>query len=135
MMKELCCLLVDDDPEDQEFFFDALHNVSTTSGCYAVSNGEEALSTLLQENFLPDYIFTDLNMPRMNGFEFIRILKGIEKFSSIPVIVISSSWSAEDKQKLKELGAIAIYSKGRPDILRQILRQYFGDHVSANTIG
>ena len=55
------CLLVEDDPEDQEFFIDALHSISSTTGCYAVLNGEEALLTLAQEQFTPDYIFTDIN--------------------------------------------------------------------------
>ena len=130
MLKEKYCLLVEDDPEDQELFMDALHNISSNSGCYAVSNGEEALFTLLQENFKPDYIFTDLNMPRMNGFEFLKILKGIEKFRSIPVIVFSSDCSDEQVQKAKQLGACAIYSKTRPGVLPVILKKYLVD-VSA----
>jgi CheY-like chemotaxis protein len=127
MIKEKCCLLVEDDPEDQEFFIDVLHTVSATTGCYAVANGEEALFTLLEENFNPDYIFTDLNMPRMDGFEFIKNLRSIEKYRNIPVIVYSSDYSEEQIQKVKALGVSAIYSKTRSGALKDILRKYLSD--------
>jgi CheY-like chemotaxis protein len=129
-----CCLLVEDDPEDQEFFIDVLHSISTTAGCYAVANGEDALFTLLNEDFRPDYIFTDLNMPRMGGLEFIKILKGIEKFKTIPVIVYSSDYSEEQIQKVKALGASAIYSKTRMGALKGILNKYFADSSNGRTI-
>ena len=121
------CLLVEDDPEDQEFFIDALHSISSTTGCYAVLNGEEALLTLAQEQFTPDYIFTDINMPRMGGLEFLKTLKGIAKFRNIPVIIYSSEYSEAQIQKVKNLGALAIYRKTRFDTLKEILRRYFHD--------
>jgi CheY-like chemotaxis protein len=125
MNSKPCCLLVEDDPEDQEFFLDALHSASSDAGCYAVSNGEEALFTLLQDDFEPDYIFTDINMPRMDGLEFLRILKGLEKFRDIPVIVYTSDYSEDQIKKVKALGAIAIYSKTRWSALKEILKKYF----------
>jgi CheY-like chemotaxis protein len=130
-MKKLnICLLVEDDPDDQEFFLDALHKVSQNTGCYAVSNGEEALTTLLQDHFYPDYIFTDINMPRMNGFEFLTILKGIEKFRDIPIIIYSSDSSEEQLQKAKRLGATAFYSKTNAGALPSILTKYFAERPS-----
>lgn len=122
------CLLVEDDPEDQEIFMDALHHVSPTTGCYAVSNGEEALFTLMQEAFLPDYIFTDLNMPRMDGFEFLKILRDIKKFRDIPVIIYSSYYSEEHIQKAKAFGVTAVYSKSRVSVLKDILRRHFSEN-------
>jgi CheY-like chemotaxis protein len=134
MTDEKYCLLVEDDPEDQEFFIDALHSISKTTGCYAVANGEEALFTLLNENFKPDYIFTDLNMPRMDGLEFMKILRGIDKFKHIPVIVYSSDYSEEQIQKVKTLGASAIYSKTRMGALKGILTKYFVDSSDGQTM-
>ncbi len=134
MSKEKYCLLVDDDPEDQEFFIDALHSVSSNIACHAVSNGEEALFTLLQEDFKPDYIFTDLNMPRMDGFEFLKILQGIEKFRSIPVIVFSSDCSEQHINKAKQLGAKAIYSKTRLGALPEMLKAYMVDAQSSTVL-
>ena len=124
-MKAKCCLLVEDDPEDQEFFIDALHSISSTTGCFAVTNGEEALFTLAQEHFSPDYIFTDIKMPRMDGLEFLKIVKGIEKFQNIPVIIYSSQYSEVQMQKVKTLGATAIYSKTTMGVIKDILKKYF----------
>lgn len=128
------CLLIEDDPEDQEFFLDALHSISSTTGCYAVANGEEALFTLLQDGVLPDYIFTDLHMPRMGGLEFLKIIKSIEKFRNIPVIIYSSDYSDEQIQKVKGLGADAIYSKNRMSALKDILKKYFAEPPNGSTI-
>src|SRR5687768_12018496 len=127
MMKTKYCLLVEDDPEDQELFIDALQSIAETVGCYAVSNGEEALFALLQEDFRPDYIFTDVNMPRMNGFEFLKQLRGIEKFRSIPVIMFSSDYSDEQIHKAKALGATAFYPKTRLGMVAEVLRKYFAE--------
>jgi CheY-like chemotaxis protein len=124
-MKAQFCLLVEDDPEDQELFIDALHTISSRVGCYAVENGEEALSTLLHEGFKPDLIFTDVNMPRMGGFEFIKALYSNERFRSIPVIMMSSDYSEENIKKAKQLGASAFYSKTRLGVLKDILKRYF----------
>lgn len=121
------CLLVEDDPEDQEFFVQALNAVSSNTGCYAVANGEEALLTLREKGIMPDYIFTDIDMPKMNGYEFLQTLKSTHEYRHIPVVVYSSTCSEDHIQKLKRLGAIAIYSKIRFNILPQILDEYFGD--------
>ena len=134
MLKEKRCLLVEDDPDDQEFFMEVLHRVASNTGCYAVSNGEEALFTLLKEDFMPDYIFTDLNMPRMGGFEFLKILRSIEKFRAIPVIVFSSDCSEENIKQAKQLGANAIYSKTRFGILPEILKKYLADSPSYRSV-
>jgi CheY-like chemotaxis protein len=127
MMKSQCCLLVEDDPDDQQIFIETLETLPTDIACYAVSNGEEALVTLLNDGFAPDYIFTDLNMPKMNGFDFLKALSQFERFRSIPVIVLSSDYSEENIKKVKQLGASAFYSKTRTAALKDILKKYFFD--------
>ena len=132
--REKICLLVEDDPEDQELFIDALHHASETTGCYVVSNGEEALFALQHADFIPDYIFTDLNMPRMDGMEFLRTLRSMERFRHVPVIVLSSDFSDALIQRAKNLGVTACYSKTRIDVLRDILERYFPDRSRQQTI-
>ena len=122
------CLLVEDDPEDRDFFVKALLTVSSRTGVYTVSNGEEALTALIKDGIRPDYIFTDIQMPRMNGFEFIREIRSLDEFRTVPIIVYSSLPSEDAVHKLMKLGARAFYSKGSPKILHDILRQYFGEH-------
>jgi CheY-like chemotaxis protein len=132
--KPKCCLLLEDDPEQQEIFIDALHSVSSNTGCYAVSNGEEALSILLNEGITPDYIFSDINMPKMDGFQFLKAVKGIEGLQNIPVIIYSSDYSEKQIAKATRLGATAIFSKDNTTALERILRKYLCDASGFKTI-
>lgn len=120
------CLLIEDDPEDQDFFISALQNVSSGTGCYAVANGQEALYALQEEGVSPDYIFTDIQMPRMNGLEFLKEIKTLPHLSNIPVVVYSSTYCEEQAMKVKMLGATAFYSKTSFKSLTAILQGYFG---------
>lgn len=129
MNHERCCLLVEDDPEDQEFFLETLHNVSKTTGCYAASNGEEALFALMEEGICPDIIFTDLNMPKIDGFHFLTLLRGIEKFKNTPVVIYTSQFSDAQVARAKELRVSAIYSKTRLGALGEILKRHLSEKM------
>jgi DNA-binding NarL/FixJ family response regulator len=60
-------------------------------------NGEEALEYLKnEENKKPCIILLDLNMPRMNGIEFLKVIKADDKFRKIPVVVITTSHEEQD---------------------------------------
>lgn len=67
-------------------------------------NGLEAL-TWMQKGNLPDLIITDLEMPEMDGFEFIEKVKASGLFSDIPIIVLSCRESSADRIKCLRLGA------------------------------
>lgn len=121
--KPQCCLLLEDDPEDQEMFMYALHSISSEAGCYAVTNGIEAIDVLEKGDLAPNYIFSDINMPMMDGIEFLRRIKKIKKFENIPVVFYTGDYSETTIEKVKALGATAIFSKTRIDILEQILRK------------
>lgn len=122
--KKYHCLLLEDDPEDQEMFINAIHEVSENTACYAVTNGIEALQVLEEAEFIPDFIFTDINMPLMDGFEFLKTIKASKAFRQLPVIIYSSDYSNETINKAKMMGASAIFSKSRPGVLKQILSKY-----------
>jgi len=66
-------------------------------------------------------------MPGMDGFEFIKKLRSIEKFKDIPVVVYTSYYSEEEIKKAKALGVTAIYSKSRVSVLKNILRRHFSE--------
>jgi len=123
------CLLLEDDLEDQEFFMYTLNNVAPETRCYATSNGEEAL-VMLERGLRPDIIFTDIDMPRMNGVEFIRTLRSDDFLRAIPVIVYSASHSDRDQYIMKTLGVLAFYSKCHFQALPKILTRYFGQPYS-----
>ena len=67
MMRGKVVFLVDDDPDDQVLFVDALERIDPSITCLKANDGYEALSILKRLSFPPDIIFVDMNMPRMNG--------------------------------------------------------------------
>src|SRR5882724_11971933 len=85
-------VLVDDDPDDHEIFEMAITKASADAICIHYHSAETALGQMPNlPGKLPDYIFLDLNMPRMNGMQFLELIKKEESLSSIPVIVYSTS--------------------------------------------
>jgi chemotaxis family two-component system response regulator Rcp1 len=75
-------------------------------------NALEYLRKVTQERKAqPDIIFLDLNLPRLDGREVLRLLKEEETTKAIPVVVVSSSEREEDVRKAYELGASSYVSK------------------------
>jgi len=96
--------MVDDDADDQFFFCDAINELNNGLKCTTAYNGIDALKKI-EIPPPPDVIFLDLNMPVMNGFEFITVLQKDEKLKDIPVVIFTTSSSEHDKQKALRLGA------------------------------
>jgi CheY-like chemotaxis protein len=127
MVEPKICLLVDDDPDDQEVFLAALGDVSGSALCLIAPNGDTALALLNNKETIPDYIFLDLNMPRMDGFEFLTALKKNSVLRSIPVIVYSTTTLQTHIEKAKKLGAAEFFTKTyKYDELCSLLKKYFG---------
>ncbi len=98
--------IVDDDPDDQELFIEALQKIDKTCKCITAFDGEEALQKLFRGMLhLPDFIFLDLNMPRMNGMQFLTAVKNNKDIQHIPVIIYSTSSEKRDILETTRLGA------------------------------
>ncbi|TKT90733.1 response regulator [Dyadobacter frigoris] len=106
MTNALTFMIVDDDADDCEFFCEAISEINPLSKCLTASNGEDALMKLrgLIEP-LPDFIFLDLNMQRMDGRKCLAELKKDSTLKNIPVIILSTSSSQKDIDDTKMLGA------------------------------
>ncbi|GLU52064.1 response regulator [Dyadobacter frigoris] len=106
MTNALTFMIVDDDADDCEFFCEAISEINPLSKCLTASNGEDALIKLrgLIEP-LPDFIFLDLNMQRMDGRKCLAELKKDSTLKNIPVIILSTSSSQKDIDDTKMLGA------------------------------
>jgi len=98
-------LLVEDDTVDIKTVQRALKEIHVSNRLEIARNGEEALSYLRNEdNEKPCIILLDLNMPRMNGIEFLKIAKNDEVLKMIPVIVLTTSKEEQDKVESFKLG-------------------------------
>ena len=67
-------------------------------------NGEVALDYLKTANPLPDIVLLDLNMPRMNGIEFLEILKADERLRYLPTIILTTSLNRNDLLSCYKIG-------------------------------
>lgn len=96
---------------DQAIFARALRDISPNTLCCIAANGIEAMEIMTEEKVIPDFIFVELNMPYMDGIEFVKQLKSTRPLGEIPVIVHSGIPEPEKLPSIKEAGASAIYFK------------------------
>jgi CheY-like chemotaxis protein len=112
-------LIVEDDPVDQEMIELAFQRASVENPVVTVANGQEALTYLLakekyqwrRESDLPAVIILDLDMPEMDGFEFLRRVKAEPTLRSIPVVVLTTSQFDGDLSQSYALGASSCLTK------------------------
>ena len=99
-------LLVEDDTVDVMTVKRALKDLQVTSDLVSTGDGEEALAYLRDDgNAKPCVILLDLNMPKMSGTEFMRIVKADEELRRITVVVLTTSNSEQDISNSFGLGA------------------------------
>jgi CheY-like chemotaxis protein len=102
-------LLVEDDELDVISVQRSLNKINLNIKLYTVYNGVEALSLLRGEadekmEELPEIILLDLNMPRMNGIEFLEELRKDKRFAKIKVFVMTTSNDDKDRRETEKLG-------------------------------
>ncbi|HKR06829.1 MAG TPA: response regulator [Bacteroidia bacterium] len=124
--------LVEDDLDDQLFFAEALGKIKNAALYYIASNGREALDKLETAAVLPDIIFMDVHMPKMDGIECLTAITKNEKIKNIPVVMLTT-----DTGKMKlvhELGAKAFIKKPSDGkILHQKIEQMINLDFSADS--
>lgn len=109
-------LLIEDTPSYQDLMLIALEENNFAHQIHMVNNGETALDFLRQEKeYLhsprPDLILLDLNLPKMSGYELLKIIKQKNSFKTIPVIVLTSSTQQTDILKSYNLKANCYLNK------------------------
>lgn len=95
------------------------------SQIYEAENGQQALQMLGQEWI--DLIFLDINMPVMNGVEFLRELRASDEHKATPVLIISTEGSKLRYEELERLGIQGILRKPvRPETLTETVNTLLG---------
>ena len=99
------CILIEDDQDDQEIFLMALEKANAQTNCVIANDGVEGLKALSDLSYSPQYIFVDINMPKMNGIECLRQIRKLDHLRDSRVIMYSTSSDAGIARQCKDLGA------------------------------
>ncbi|MFD2542786.1 response regulator [Lacinutrix gracilariae] len=96
MIKKLKILLIEDDMIEIMKLNRTISTLKLDHTIIEANNGEDALQLLEQKDNLPDIILLDLNMPKINGIEFLKILKNDDILRYIPTIILTTSNNQRD---------------------------------------
>ncbi|MBA3664315.1 MAG: response regulator [Bacteroidetes bacterium] len=127
-------LIVDDDKDDQFFITRAIKDVIPHAEVRSFFDGTEVMDYLYNRDGMPDLIFLDLNMNKMNGRSTITLLKQDEFFFKIPVVILTTSTSTNDRAELTGLGADDFYTKPVGDtelkkIVEKVKRKWLSEET------
>ncbi|MDP1800731.1 MAG: response regulator [Bacteroidota bacterium] len=111
-MKQFNILIVDDDPDDHLFVKSAISEFRSQINLISVYDGMQGLKYLgltesdsVHKKF-PDLILCDINMPFIDGINFLETVKKDESYKNIPICILTTSCDECTKQRLISLGAM-----------------------------
>ena len=96
MNKSLKILLIEDDTIEVMKFKRVISSLEENHKIIEAINGEEGINTIKDESVNPDLIVLDLNMPKMNGVEFLENLRNDKQLKFIPAVILSTSNNQKD---------------------------------------
>ena len=108
-------LIIDDDPDDQELLKHILERLNMANDIVILKNGEEAYNYLAETDTIPFLIFSDINMPKMNGIE-LRVKmqqEGRAEMLTVPFIFLTTGDIHDPKLKASKTFSNDIYNKPR----------------------
>lgn len=103
-MKTLKILLIEDDAIEVMKFNRTISKLKLNHEIIGANNVEDDLKLLAQKTNLPNIILLDLNMPKINGIEFLSILKNDDTLKYIPTIILTTSNNQKDLIACYEIG-------------------------------
>lgn len=118
-MKKQTILLIDDDPDDAEIFSQALNSIDKSIEIEISNNSLTALENLKNTTVLPDFIFLDMQMPYLNGNEFLEEMAKTHELRNITVVIYSSYSHATLYDLIKNTRKVILLTK--PNSLSQLI--------------
>lgn len=133
MKNSMSFLIVDDDADDRMLFIEAVREIDMSIECKIARNGEQALKLLSNIEYpLPDFIFLDIRMPRIDGKKCLVEIKKDERLKNIPVIIYTTSKGVEESKELRDMGAFHFISKPRnADEIFYLISFVMDEHANA----
>ncbi len=105
-------LFIDDDADDRDFFCTTMHMIDPTIECFFAKDGVDAVEQLQQDSLLiPDFVFIDMNMPRMDGIECLKELRGMDRLRDSQIYIYSTAVNPKVNEEIMSLGAAGILVK------------------------
>ena len=138
MREKLNCILVIDD-DDATNYLNRM--VIESTGCYEKlvfkTNGQQALeflTTAIDGKYpSPDLIFLDLNMPKIDGWEFLEAYKKLssEQQGEVIIVMLTTTLNPRDEARAKKIGEISAF-RNKPltnELLQELISEYFKEKV------
>ncbi|MBN1593641.1 MAG: response regulator [Candidatus Coatesbacteria bacterium] len=106
-------LMVEDEPDHAELVVDALRTVGNIKKIVLIENGETALDYIFRKGKYedkslsprPGLILLDINLPGKNGLDVLKIIRREKRFSTIPIVILTTSPSIDTVKETADLGA------------------------------
>ena len=127
-----CILLVDDDPDDNFLHQMVIEDSGLCEQVRVAENGIQALHYLTQTEAAaysrPDIILLDINMPGMNGFEFLREYDKLPEHqkANVVLMMLTTSLNPDDQRRAQSFGIVDSF-KSKP-LTQALLKQVVNDH-------
>lgn len=125
-----CILLIDDNKADNNYHQIIIKGMNIADNIQIAKDGLEALEYLKTENQIPpDLIFLDINMPKMDGWEFLDAYKNLDpkQKAQIIIVILTTSGNPDDKKRAESISEVAGFTV-KPlteEMLTEILEQHF----------
>jgi len=128
-------LLIDDNAADNRYNQIILEEMNIADEIQIVENGIDALTLLTKDDHVhPDLILLDINMPKMNGWEFLEAYKKLnfQQQTKEIIVVLTTSRNPADKKRAAEISTVAEFDIKplTPEMLKNILEKYSHDNNS-----
>ena len=105
MRNAINILLIEDDADDIELLEEALKSNGVSYELTSIKEGDKVMSYLDADIHVPDIIVLDFNLPKLHGREILSLIKSSEKYSIVPLVVLTTSASKEDISFARDMGA------------------------------
>jgi len=119
-------LNVDDDVEDIEIFCEAVREIDPSIICMVAKSADEAFQILNSDIELPQYIFLDINMPKVDGNACLKEIKKDPRLKKIPVIMYSTFTRKADIEAYKSMDARFLVKQNSYKLLVLELKKVLG---------